>query len=306
MRIADYFIAISTLVLITGLGNTNVTIANSELERRLSEFSALRSLDTSDSGHCLQLPQVSLDFGSINTNEISQWTGLEKWTFFTNVDHLALGQEESGLSYLRQKLEPTHNGSIHVVGEGLLPAANSYTLTQSIYLELGFDWGGKHKGGKIGFGLGGGSTPTGGNMNQDGFSARLMWRGNKNGTARLAVYAYSADRRQNLPYGDDYPLQDFDVPIGEWFTVVMEVASNSSIDTSDGQVRVWVNNRLKLHRDNIHWQAAGASPLIDKLMFATFHGGNSTDWAPTSTVFARFSSVCWQPSAYTHQSKPHK
>ncbi|MGQ7846325.1 polysaccharide lyase [Granulosicoccus sp. 3-233] len=248
---------------------------------------------------CLQMPRENLDFGVLNVDSIEQWSGLEDWQFMTNTDYLALGLDENGPAYLRQKLEPTHKGSIHVVGKGVLAPSRTYSITQSVYLEPDFDWGGKNEGGKLGFGLGGGSTPTGGNLYQDGFSARLMWRGNKDGTARLAVYAYSSDRNQNLPYGDDYPLQDFEVPVGEWFKITMEVTSNSSTGASDGAVRVWANDQLKLYRDNIHWQAAGSQPVVDHIMFATFHGGNSSSWAPDHTVFARFSSVCWQPTEYT-------
>ncbi len=254
--------------------------------------------DAETAAQCLRLPKEHRDFGGLDVGNIADWVGLEKWQFMTNTDYLALGVDESGATYLRQKLQPTYKGSVHVVGKGTLPSSQTYTLTQSFFLEPDFDWGGRHEGGKIGFGLGGGSTPTGGNLFQDGFSARLMWRGNKDGTARLAVYAYSSDRHQNLPYGDDYPLQDFQVPVGEWFTITMEVTSNSSTGAADGRVRVWANDILKLQRENIQWQAAGAQPVIDHLMFATFHGGNSAAWSPDQPVFARFGEVCWLANEY--------
>ncbi len=247
----------------------------------------------------MQIPDQSHDFGTVQEKNVGEWAGLEEWQFMTNTSYLAVGKDETGPAYIRQKLEPTGSGSIHVVGQGVLAPSRTYTLKQSFYLEPGFDWGGENEGGKLGFGLGGGSTPTGGMLDQDGFSARLMWRGNKDGTAHLAVYAYSSDRTQNLPYGDDYPLQEFQIPVGEWFTITMEVTANSNTGASDGRVRVWADDVLKLQRENIHWQARGAEPTVDRIMYATFHGGNSVKWAPSTSVYARFGDICWQPSAYT-------
>lgn len=235
----------------------------------------------------------------VTRERLAEWSGIDDWQFMTNTWLLSLDNDESDdKTYLRQTLQPSYKGSERVVGQAPLPASTVFTLTQTMFLEPEFDWGGHHEGGKIGFGLGGGSTPTGAELYQDGFSARLMWRGNKDGTARMALYAYSSDRHQNMPYGDDYPLQDFLIPVGEWFTVTMALTANSNTGAADGRVRIWVNDVLKLQRDNIHWQAAGATPMVDHLMYATFHGGNSWEWSPERPVHVRFRDVCWLATDY--------
>lgn len=83
--------------------------------------------------------------------------------------------------------------------------------------EDGWSWGGKHQGGKLGFGLGGGSTPAGGEVKPDGFTCRLMWRGNHDGTGRLCVYSYAADRGKT--YRRDLNFDPGTVTIGKWHDV---------------------------------------------------------------------------------------
>ena len=175
-------------------------------------------------------------------------------------------------------------------------------MTQSVFFESDFDWGGSNEGGKFGFGVGGGSNPTGGLIQTDGFSLRLHWRGNKDGTARITAYSYAADRAQNLPFGDDYPFEGFTIPTGKWIDITFEIVANSSIDAADGSIRAWVDGELRLLRSNIQWQTSGGQPEIQKFIFATFHGGNDSSWAPSRTNFIRFSDVCWAPVVNTSTS----
>ena len=190
---------------------------------------------------------------------------------------------------------PSSRGSARVSARADLAPARTYRLAQSYYFEPGFDWGGRNEGGKMGFGFGGGSAPSGGQLQPDGFTSRFMWRGNKDGTAHAAVYAYSADRSQNLPYGDDHRLEDFQIPVGRWFTLVMEVELNSSTGSSDGSLRAWADGRLALERRNMAWQTRGSTPRVEDLFFSTFYGGADPSWSPDGTTHIRFADVCWAP-----------
>ena len=97
----------------------------------------------------------------------------------------------------------------------------------SIFLEPGWEWGGEvSQGGKLGFGLGGGSVPSGGTIDPSGFTARLMWRGAQDGTAKLGIYSYAADRPER--YGEEN-LFDIDARIGEWMDVIYEISLNLSL-----------------------------------------------------------------------------
>jgi len=122
-----------------------------------------------------------------------------------------------------------------------------------------------------------------------------MWRGNKDGTARMTIYSYAADRKQSLPYGDDHPLEGFNVPIGEWFDLAMEVTANSDISKSDGSLKAWANGTQLLEMEGIQWQASGDKPAVQRLMYTTFYGGNDSSWSPDKTTYIRFADVCWSP-----------
>lgn len=241
--------------------------------------------------HCLELPFERLNFGSIGHTNWKQW--IPDTQYSVGADSLAVEFMDDGKRALRVQLNPTDEGSNHVQAGSKIAPNQTYRLKQSVYLETGWDWGGKNKGGKLGFGLGGGSTPTGGLVKNDGFTVRFSWRGNRDGSARITAYSYAADRTLNLPFGDELILDGFNPPINKWFDLMMEVRTNSSSDVSDGTLKAWANDRLLLEKYNIRWQSAGSKPLIDKLLFTTFYGGNGPTWAPERTTYVRFSDVCW-------------
>ncbi|MEE9321753.1 MAG: hypothetical protein V3U76_15005 [Granulosicoccus sp.] len=258
-------------------------------------------LGTSENaGQCLDLSLGSEDFGGINENSWRQWLGSSSLAFATNPQMLAQETTDDGRRSLRQKLVPSSKGSSRVMARASLQPASTYQLKQSIYLEDGFDWGGKHEGGKLGFGLSGGSSPTGGHQRTDGFSTRFMWRGNGDGSAHIAVYTYSADRT-NQAYGTDLPLKGFSVPVGEWFELTLEVKVNSATDRADGSVRAWANGDLYLEENDILWQSSGGDPSVQHLMFSTFYGGSDSSWSPDETTYIRFADICWAPVVDTEE-----
>ena len=259
-----------------------------------SSLDRIRSPQGSDNEvHCLALPESASDFGSISKADWESWIG--DVHFVVGSEFLAVEASQDKKRTLRQKFVPHSRGTDRVLAGANLPSARSYRLTQSVYLEPGFDYGGKNEGGKLGFGFGGGSAPSGGVVAPDGFTARFMWRGNKDGSAHIAMYSYASDRQTNLPWGDDYPLEHFSVPIGEWFDLSMEITANSSIDHADGSARAWVNGELSMERNDILWQSDGDTPMVEYLFYAAFYGGNDSSWSPDKTTYARFADVCWSP-----------
>ena len=242
---------------------------------------------------CLALPEEDSDFGSITKEDWESWIG-DVW-FVVGTEFLAVEGARDNKRTLRQKLVPHPRGTDRVLAGINIPSARSYRLTQSVYLEPGFEYGGKNEGGKLGFGFGGGSAPSGGVVEPDGFTARFMWRGNKDGTAHIVMYSYASDRHMNLPWGDSYPLEHFLVPIGEWFELSLEITANSSTDRADGSARAWVNGELSMQRNDIVWQSDGSTPMVEYLFYAAFYGGNDASWSPDKTTFIRFADVCWSP-----------
>lgn len=244
---------------------------------------------------CLELPDERIDFGEVTNDDWDQWTGISL-DFASKKEFLQVTTVD-GTPALRQRFVPSSEGSARVVVRGELPEARTYTISQSVFFEPGFDWGRTKQTGKLGFGLGGGTSPTGGDLDPAGFTARFVWRGNGDGSARIAIYSYAADRTQNLPYGDDYDLEGFTAPVGQWFTLAMEVTANSAPGVADGRIRAWADDRLALDRTGIVWQDAGGDPTVDEFIYSAFYGGSSWDWAPESTTYVRFADVCWHGSA---------
>ena len=241
---------------------------------------------------CLALGASDQGFGSIDKSDWSAW--LPGVRFSLGHQHLSLDTTPSGRTTLRQQLVPSSRGTDRVIIAANVDEARTYRFMQSVYLEPGWDWGGEvSQGGKMGFGLGGGTAASGGKNDPSGFTARFIWRGNRDGTAKIAVYSYAADRPGT--YGEDVYLEGFPAPIGEWFDLIMEVKLNSSTGASDGALRAWANGNLLLNRTGMAWQTAGSTPTVDSFLYSTFYGGSTSEWSPDTTTHLRLADVCWAP-----------
>ena len=178
------------------------------------------------------------------------------------------------------------------------------TLVQWIRMEPDYAMGRKYQTGKWGFGLIGGSGPTGGSNAHDGFSLRLAPFGDgtqpdTQSEVTMNLYVYSSDKVQPN-YGDRLPLIDpstnsaFVMPRdGSWVQFAMYAKMNSSARASDGILRGYVNGVLMLEQTGKRWFASSRSgtPHIDKILVNTFMGGNSGDWAPTKVNEIMFADI---------------
>lgn len=246
---------------------------------------------------CLNFGDQAKSFGSITDDHWRSW--MPDFRFSTGEQHLSV-EITANSTNLRHRYTPSDRGSDRVVVGSHLEPHRTYRISQMVYLEPGWEWGGDtYEGGKLGFGFGGGTTPSGGIVDIAGFTARIMWRGNYlgggkyDGTGRLSVYSYAADRPDNI--GEDYFIGDYQVPVGEWFNITYEIRANSSIDEYDGHARAWINGDLLLEQYGIAWQQAGDQPVIDTLYYSSFYGGSNRGWAPSKPTYAKFKNVCWAP-----------
>ena len=186
--------------------------------------------------------------------------------------------EEDGNGFLRQRYVPSAKGTPVVEFAVPFEEADEMWLSYRVYFEPGWEWA---RGGKLP-GLAGGTRPTGGDGGDgtDGFSARLMWRSEN----RLVVYAYHPDRPDE--FGEDFRLSG-DIPVGQWLTITQRIAMNSSPETHDGIVEVWIDGEKRLSRTDLRWRTTGDFG-IDLLAYSSFYGGSDASWAPDETTFARF------------------
>ena len=178
------------------------------------------------------------------------------------------------------------------------------TLVQWIRMEPDYAMGRKRQTGKWGFGLIGGSGPTGGNNAHDGFSLRIAPFGDgtqpdTRSEVMMNLYVYSADKVEPN-YGDRLPLIDprtdkaFVMPRdGSWVQFAMYAKMNSSASARDGILRGYVNGVLMLEQTGKRWFASSRSgtPHIDKILVNTFMGGSSGEWAPTKVNEIMFADI---------------
>ncbi|MEO1300568.1 MAG: polysaccharide lyase, partial [Cyanobacteria bacterium J06636_16] len=136
------------------------------------------------------------------------------------------------------------------------------------------------KGGKLP-GLFGGEGNSGGNIpdGTDGFSTRLMWRGDGDGE----VYAYLPTSEN---YGTSIERGAWQFEPGDWTRVEQEVKLNHP-KRSDGEIRLWVNDELVIDQRDLKFRTVD-SLKIDGVFFSTFFGGGDPSWATPRDVHADF------------------
>lgn len=204
---------------------------------------------------------------------------------------------QSGEDAMCVSLQPSASGSTRAGGGANVDPTQVFTLAQKIRLDKNFDWGGTNEGGKLGFGIAGGSRKTGGDASatdpdtQSGFSCRLMWRVN----GQLEMYIYNAD---TIGYGTQISLGE-SAPRGQWFEIVMQVEMSSSKGAADGKLKVWISGEQVLNRSDMRWYGSTSSnPVqIDSLLHFTFHGGSDPTWSPSRNNEACFSNIYHGPVA---------
>lgn len=178
-------------------------------------------------------------------------------------------------------------GQSGVIAETILAERNEYTLEFKVFFEPEFQFSKDNSqkiygGGKL-LGLCGGSRPSGGNKKEDGMSARIMFR--KDPTQKtsqtggyLELYHYW--RGQKGIYGDQLYLQNCES--GNWYTIKMRVNIGSS--NTDGNLKVWMNGTEKINK-SFRYLANDANWKLKGVMFHSFYGGNTEEWAPSDDTY---------------------
>jgi hypothetical protein len=158
-----------------------------------------------------------------------------------------------------------------------IPGAKETVLEYRIRFDAGYDFS---RGGKIP-GLAGGSAPTGCvSTNGSGFSARMMWREN----GKLIGYLYDNNQSQECGTGID---AGFNFKVGQWYTMKERVRLNNGRG-SDGILEIWVDDRKVITRSNISYMNDGK---VDQLLFHSFYGGSTQDWAPSRNSSISFAEI---------------
>lgn len=155
-------------------------------------------------------------------------------------------------------------------------------LQYKVMFDANFNW---VKGGKLP-GLAGytGTKPTGcvNNSELNGFSARFMWRENGNSF----LYLYNPVKQEHC--GDYSPLYSYFTK-GRWYTITSHVELGTA-NQYNGVVTTWIDG-AQVSRVSGLLLRTSSSVSIDKLLFETFFGGSTSDWAPPSDQYSYFDDI---------------
>lgn len=199
-------------------------------------------------------------------------TGFGKAVVDDDDVHLVSGKGVHGSNAIKVSYRGNSRGSERVIVNYKLPRSLQYTLSFDVNFCSGFDF---RKGGKL-HGLGPANPVAGGNeVSSPRWSARSMFRSQ----GGLQSYIYS----QNMSgkYGDVVIARDFHFQPDRYYAITFQVALNNPASASNGSMRVFVDGTPVIYHDNIKFRSTESlDSQISTLMFNTFHGGHTDDWAP--------------------------
>jgi hypothetical protein len=136
------------------------------------------------------------------------------------------------------------------------------------------------RGGKIP-GLAGGNAPTGCvDVNAQGFSARMMWREG----GKLIGYIY--DQTQSSECGNNIATSYTFKP-NTWADMKERVRVNNGT-AGDGVLQIWADGNMVINRSNMKYMGTQANN-INVVLFHSFFGGSTQDWAPSRNCTISFS-----------------
>lgn len=169
-------------------------------------------------------------------------------------------------------------GGTEFYGAVLKSAATNVTLSYSIRFPKEFNWvkGGKLPGLYGGIGNTGTDTPLG----TDGFTTRYMWRENGRGILYPFVPTSPGDGT-TIQLGK--PLFAAD---NQWHTITQQVVLNT-VGRPDGYITVWYDNVQISQTTDLEFRTVDKLK-INGVLFQTFFGGSTSDWATPVDTYVDF------------------
>ena len=193
------------------------------------------------------------------------------------------------------------------------PSSTEAEFRYRVKFEGNYHWtmGGKLPG--LGGGGVGGKPPRGCTANNDdGFSARLMFRNNSMnaGTNRTTAYMISyiydhtlaaSECGYNYEWDDNTSqsgIQRVEIERNTWYEF-RQYIKISSAGSSNGRLKTWYrecssNNSCSgswkrvENYSNMPWKKSGRSFNIDQILMETYHGGSGSDWTPQRNNYIQF------------------
>lgn len=195
---------------------------------------------------------------------------------------LGSGQKALRVWYPAGSFSPRNgpiDGGTQFYGPLIPDGAEWARLTYKICFPSGFNW---VKGGKLP-GLYGGIGNTGSNHpdGTDGFTTRCMWRENGKGIGYPFVANTPDKFGTTIPLGD--PMFEAD---GNWHEMRQEVRLNES-GKQNGAIIYFYDGRTVGTASGLEFRTVG-SLRIEGVLFQTFFGGGTADWATPDRTHVDF------------------
>ena len=225
------------------------------------------------------------------------------WSQGVDEGRVSLVEQESGSTVLAVEYPAGEYGTRETGAQWKLNFDASYTsveLSYDVQFEEGFDFvkGGKLPGLFGGEGNTGGGIPTG----MDGFSARMMWRGN----GRVVQYVYYPDQPEHfghdMPWTDPATGEDLMFTPGTWHNVVHQLKLNTPGERN-GVLRTYFDGQLALEVQGLRFRDT-TDFAIDGMYFSTFFGGGSDSWSTTADETIYFDNFRISEITFENQPQP--
>lgn len=118
------------------------------------------------------------------------------------------------------------------------------------------------------------------------WSARLMFERD----GGLRSYVYHQDMKGK--FGDSIKAENFRFKLNQYHQVQIQLSLNTAADKADGKMITLVDGVEVIRHEKLRFRGViSDQTLISKLMFNTFHGGATPEWAP-KTKEGKYTKVC--------------
>ncbi len=189
------------------------------------------------------------------------------------------GGKSLRIFYPKGKIGPADSGAQAPLQ---VSPGREYYLSFWTRFSTDFSWGTTEFAGKVGLGLAGGASCSGGQVcdGYNGFSSRLIWRSG----GKAAIYYYHMGHAGQ--YGDykDLARPDGSLiywPRGQWVNTVQRLKVNTVSNgnaNADGEIDIWFNGVQAATIRGLRF--VRNADQVDKAYFSSFAGGATTSFAP--------------------------
>ncbi len=241
----------------------------------------------------LDIPAVA--DSNVTETDIDGWMGGDL-RFFIREENTAVVLDANGDPCWVNNHVPDGSGSAAILGVCNLPDEDCYTVEETITLSNNFDFGNGSIGIKVGAGITGGNNGagglvTGGSTATTGFTARPTIVADANGNPCFAGYLYYANR-PGMPsggtvFGDEVKTGVIPVP-GGTYNIRHQVCKNDP-GQNNGTYAMWIDGAQVINMGGIRWM--DGTPVIDGMVFSSFHGGSTSAFDPNTTVQVTYKDI---------------